>query len=430
MTDARRAQVNAVLAHDRKVRRRRWILRGFALLLLLAGAAYAYVRLTEPAPPTRYRTAPARLGTLQVVVTATGTLQARNSVEVGAEVTGRLVEVPVDFNDKVTPGQLLARIDPTPFELDVRQGEARQKSAVAAVGRAEASADEAKKTLARAEALAKEGLISRQDLDTARAAATRSRADVAAARASLAEAEAALSSAATRLSKTTIVAPIGGIVLNRAVELGQTVTAGFQTPVLFTLATDLAAMELRAAVDEADIGKVAEGQRATFTVDAYPARVFNSKVLRIRNVPTVNQNVVTYEAILDVTNDDHALRPGMTATASIVASRYDNTLLVPNEALRFTPPREGAPGGGRGGPGGLPFMMGPPRFPGGEAKKATEVERDPAAATVWVLVGGKPVARRIRKGDTDGDNTVVLAGELAAGDPVIVERETAQPGAR
>lgn len=417
--------VGAVLENDVKGRRRKRLLWGAALGLAVAVTVGAVLlaRRQAPDPASAYQTAEAVRGSLRVVVTATGTVDARNKVVVGAEVSGRLIEVPVDFNDRVEPGQVLARIDPTPFQLEVSQSQARMQSARAALATARATEAEARQNLRRFESLAAEGLVSRQDLDSSRAAAERAKASIASAQAAIAEAEAAQQASATRLEKTTIRSPIAGIVLDRKVEVGQTVTAGFQTPELFSLATDLAEMELNAAIDEADVGRIREGQEATFTVDAYPDRVFQSHVVSVRNVAVLTQNVVTYEAVLSVDNDDRALRPGMTATATIVTAKVEDAVLVPNAALRFKPPKPEV--AGRKGPATNPFMMGPPRGMrwGGDQGREESGGRQRAGAPgeVYLLEGGQPVARPIVRGETDGDRTVVLEGNLEPGTRVITD---------
>lgn len=418
------SDVQAVLGNDTKARRRKRLVWGAAVLLAagLGTGAWFLLGGRAPDPAAQYRMGEVARGELKVVVTATGTVEARNTVQVGAEVTGRLVEVPVDFNDHVEPGQVLARIDPTRFQLEVTQSQARMLSARAALETARATEAEARRTRDRAEALATDGLVSRQELDAAQAAARRAKASIASAQAAVAEAEAAQQAATTQLEKTTIRSPIAGIVLDRKVEPGQTVTAGFQTPELFSLAADLSQMELEANIDEADVGQIREGQDATFTVDAYPSRVFRSRVLSVRNVPVLNQNVVTYQAVLAVENDDRALRPGMTATATIVTARVEDALLVPNAALRFKPPKAETPAKR---PAGNPFLMGPPRgMRGGSSGNGDAPEKTHAGAPgeVHVLEGGEPVARPIVRGETDGERTVVLEGDLKAGDKVIVER--------
>lgn len=391
-----------------------------AATVVVAGSAvgYAFLRSDSDANAPRFRTEPVVRGELKVVITATGTLKARNTVEVGAEVSGRLVEVAVDFNDAVETGQVLARIDPTPFQQEVLQARARLSSARAALDGSKVSSKEAGRKLERAEALAGEGLVSPQDLDALRTAAARAKVEVAAAAARVSESGAALDSSQTKLEKTTIRSPISGIVLDRKVEQGQTVTAGFQTPVLFQLATDLAEMELTAAIDEADVGRITKDQDATFTVDAFPNRTFQSKVATVRNVATTTQNVVTYTAILTTRNDDRTLRPGMTATTTIVAASVVDALLVPNEALRFSPPRAEAPPAARK-PTTL-ALFSPPRSSGSARPASGGARRNsPDEGTVWTLENGQPTPHKFRKGESDGEKTVVLDGDLQPGASVI-----------
>lgn len=417
-------EVSDVLANDSKGRRRKRLIFILSIVLVLVAGfvIYEVVQNRAPDPASQYQTAEVTKGRLEVVVSATGTVDARNKVEVGAEVSGRLVEVLVDFNDHVEPGQVLARIDPTPFELDVAQSQARMQSAKAALLTAQTTEQESRQNLQRFESLAAEGLISRQDLDSSRAAAQRAKASVASAQASVAEAMAAQDAATTRLAKTVIKSTISGIVLDRKVEAGQTVTAGFQTPQLFVLATDLSEMELKAAIDESDVGDIREGQEALFTVDAYQGRKFRSKVLNVRNVAVLTQNVVTYEAILSVDNDDQALRPGMTATATIITAKVEDAVLVPNEALRFKPPKPELAQKSKSS--GNPFMMGP--RPGmWRGRRGDQRDQGPSVAgspgEVYRLVDGQPVAVNIIRGETDGDNTVILEGDLKPGELVITD---------
>ncbi len=320
--------------------RRVWLRRGvWALLLLLVVAGFLFWRArgrAQAAP--RYVTTPIERGDLAVTVTATGTLSALDTVEVSSEVSGRVAEVLVDFNDRVRSGQVLAVLNPEQAQARAQEAAAQVEAANAGLVRARATAEEARRKLGRAQELADAGLLSKDDLDTAQATARRAQADVGAASAQTTVARASLEDVRSALRKTTIVSPIDGMVLSRSVEPGQTVAASLQAPVLFTLARDLTKMKLVVAIDEADVGKVTEGDSATFTVDAYPGRTFLSRVEQLRNVAKVDQNVVTYEAVLSVDNADMALRPGMTATAGIVTDEKSAVLLVPNAALRFTPP--------------------------------------------------------------------------------------------
>jgi HlyD family secretion protein len=320
--------------------RRTWLRRGVWVLValaLLAGLAWWRARgRAERAP--RYVTTPVERGDLAVTVTATGTLSALDTVEVSSEVSGRVSEVLVDYNSLVKKGQLLAVLNPEQAQARAQESAAQVEAAGASLRKARASAEEANVKLKRAKELSAAGLISKDDLDTAEATARRAQADVGSAAAQVTVSRASLDDARSALRKTSVVSPIDGIVLSRTVEPGQTVAASLQAPVLFTLARDLTKMKLVVSIDEADVGKVHEGDPARFTVDAFPGRSFHSRVEQLRNIAKTDQNVVTYEAVLSVANDDLSLRPGMTATANIIAEEKTAVLLVPNAALRFTPP--------------------------------------------------------------------------------------------
>jgi HlyD family secretion protein len=429
------ADILATLGMDENGRSRTWTRRIVWILVaaaVIAVAAYAVWGRRGKEDGPRYVTNPARIGDLVETVSATGTLAALDTVQVGSETSGRILEVLVDFNDRVEKGRVLATIDPEQARSRADEAAAQLQAARASLARAEATVAESAQNLARLRSLRDSGLISAQDFDTAQATARRSQADVASARAQVTVAQASLAEARTNLGRTSIRSPISGIVLSRAVEPGQTVAASFQTPVLFTIARDLTAMSLHVQVDEADVGKVKEGQRSSFTVDAYPDRRFDAQLVSLRNVAVTAQNVVTYEAVLAVDNTDLRLRPGMTATATIVTSKKEGVLLVPNAALRFTPPDVTAAGQPRRS--GL-FLPGISRggFPGGSRQRQQQSNRTtgngarpadrPAAgsATVWVLRDGKPVAVPVTPGATDGRDTVVSSAQLETGDEVIVD---------
>lgn len=413
----------ATLGLDDKGRRQAWtrrILWALIAVALVAGGLLLRGRQGGESGSS-YVTAPAQVGDLVESISATGTLEALDTVEVGSETSGTIREVLVDFNDRVVKGQVLATIDPDQAEARADEALARLQAARASVIRAEATAEESAQSLERARGLREAGLISDQDFDTARATARRAQADVASARAQATVAEAALTEARSNLQKTAIRSPIDGIVLARAVEPGQTVAASFQTPVLFTIARDLTDMALHVQVDEADIGKVREGQTATFTVDAYPERRFASRVVSLRNVATTAQNVVTYEAVLEVDNSELLLRPGMTATAAVVTDRKEAVLLVPNAALRFTPPEVATAAAGQDRRSGLrlPGIGGPP---GGRQRRQGQAQAARTAdGTVWVLREGKPVAVAVTPGASDGRNTEIRSPQVKTGEEVIVD---------
>jgi HlyD family secretion protein len=381
-----------------KGRRWRWLALALTGSAMLAGGVVAVQRAQAPHPPS-YVTTPLAKGELVQTVTAVGTLAPVDAVDLGAEVTGRLIRVLVDVNDHVEAGQVMAEIDPEQLEARVRESQAQLESSQANQASARVSLAEAKIKAERVAALSAQGLASGDENDTAKAAFDRAQAALGVATAQTTVARANLSSAKSQLSHAVIKAPIAGIVLSRAIEAGQTVTAGFQTPVLFTLARDLSKLELSVEVDEADVAKVREGQGASFNVDAYPGRTFASKVLKLHNLPKAGATVVTYTALLAVDNEDRSLRPGMTATAAIVTDRLHDVLLVENAALRFEPPRAAGPRRGGGLPlPGLGGMGGPPGGRSGGnagAAGAGNAARGPGSGDRIFVADGAGAARRV-----------------------------------
>jgi HlyD family secretion protein len=300
----------------------KWI----ALLVLLgavgAGVAWYTQRPKDEAPD--YKTATVTRGDITQMVTANGPLSPVKNVQVGSQVSGIINEIKVDFNSRVKAGEIIAQIDPSAYQRTVEQADAELANAKAALELAEVEAG-------RAEQLSASQLIPKADAD-------RARAELSQARAVVRMREAALNRAKVDLERTTIYAPIDGIVISRAVEPGQTVASSFNTPTLFLIANDLSKMQIEAMVSEADVGGVEDGQKVNFVVDAFPGRQFEGRVKQVRYNPTTNQNVVTYVTVVEVDNADLKLRPGMTANASIVIGEKRNVLKIPNAALRFRPP--------------------------------------------------------------------------------------------
>lgn len=392
--------------------------------LLWSGIALAIVLLAlfwigrKSTGQVQYQTQEVKRGSLTVMVSATGTLQPTNQVDVGSEISGTLKTVEVDYNDQVTRGQVLAKIDTTKLDAQARQTAASLEAARSHVLQTQATVSEAKAKLARFKQVqeASGGKVpSLAEMDTAKANLDRAMADQANARAAVAQAEATLEAQRTDLSKAVIRSPIKGVVLKRAAEPGQTVAATFQTPVLFTLAEDLTQMELHVNVDEADVGKVREAQSATFTVDAYPDRTFPARITQVRFGSLTVAGVVTYETVLKVDNSSLLLRPGMTGTANITVQQADNALLVPNAALRFTPPQAAPkPKGGGSLVGNLL-----PRPPASKPKPTdTAEDKQPH---VWLLREGKPEKVMLKTGMTDGVMTEVKEGSLSPGMAVVVD---------
>jgi HlyD family secretion protein len=406
---------------------KRWVRWGAVALVALVIGYFVFGR--DGGVGTKYTTQEVTRGGLTVTVTATGNLEPRNQVDIGSELSGTIRSVAVDVNDTVKAGELLTKLDTSRLEAQVLQAQSSLASAEARVLQSVAGSKEARANLARLQKvreLSNNKLPSQQDMDVAESVVAQSEGEEAAARASVAQAKANLDAVKTDLGKTDIRSPINGIVLVRSVEPGQTVAASLQAPVLFTLAEDLKKMELHVAVDEADIGSVEVGQKATFTVDAFPNRQFEATITRVDFASNNTQKsassgssqssggssatstgVVTYETVLEVDNSDLLLRPGMTATAEIVTTNIQDAVLVPNAALRFTPQGVDVPGAPN-----APASRGPlsalmpsmPRrmFGGGQQRGGGRMGR------VWVLEDGKPALAIFRPGATDGRMTQVL----------------------
>ncbi|MSM41600.1 MAG: efflux RND transporter periplasmic adaptor subunit [Geobacter sp.] len=397
---------------------RRWLWLAAALLLIAAASIFFFRSNTKGATP-RYTTEPAAVGGLIVKVSATGNLQPTNKVDVGSELSGIVDKVFVDDNDRVRMGQVLARLDLSKLRDAVAKSRASLAAAEAQVLQMQATVTESRAALARyrqVSQLSGGKVPSRSEMDTAEANLKRAEANEANARASVTQARATLQSDETNLSKASIRSPINGVVLKRSVEPGQTVAASFQAPVLFTLAEDLAKMELQVDVDEADVGQVKVGQKATFTVDAWPGRRYDAVITRVGFGSQVKDGVISYLTVLQVENSDLSLRPGMTGTAEITTLTRDNALLVPNAALRFTPATTAATQKKSGG-----SVVGAliPRPPSQAPKALAKVEG--GMQRVWVLQDGQPVAVEVKTGASNGRMTEIVGGSLKAGMQVITE---------
>lgn len=362
--------------------------------------------------PIRYKTAPVERGSIVSVVNATGTINPVTLVQVGSQVTGMVQSLHADFNSVVKKNQVVARIDPFPYQARRDQAAANLANAKAAVLKARADLSQRKRELDRVQALIKQNFVSQNEVDVALTAHEGAVAQLAVAEAAVKQAEAALDAAELDLTYTVIKSPIDGIVISRLVEVGQRINASMSIPVIFTIAEDLTKMQVNANVSEADIAGLTKGKDATFTVDAYPGERFQGRIQQVRNAPISVQNVVTYDVVVGVENQDLRLKPGMTANVSIIVARRDNVLKVPNSALRFHPPRT----------------------TGGEAVPATSrpgsVPADRAAAkTLWTLGPTEdPEELTVESGISDGLFTELIGGELKEGDPVIVGLESARAG--
>jgi HlyD family secretion protein len=381
------------------------------VVVAAAGAAYWRYRVTHRVPDVQYRSAPAELRRISAKVTTSGTLSALVTVQVGTQVSGRIQKLFADFNSPVTKGQLVAKIDPQLFEASVQQAQANYLSAKAGVATAEANAINADKQFARTTALHDQNLAAQADLDTAEAAVATSHAAIDAAKASVAQALASLHQAEVNLSYTNIMSPIDGVVISRSVDVGQTVAASLSAPVLFTIAQDLTKMQVDTNVAEGDVGRLQVDMKTFFTVDSFPGQRFAGKIRQIRNSATIVQNVVTYDAVIDVDNKDLRLRPGMTANVIVVYAERPRTLAVSNAALRFRPPPSLAGSAATGDES--------RRRPHGAASAAAADA--PETRTIWVLRGGVPQPVPIHAGLTDGTVTEVVDGDLHEGDQVVTD---------
>ncbi len=404
-------------------RRARIALVTTALLGVIAASVWYFT--TRDSATVQYRTARVTRGDLTVAVTATGTVQPVNQVDVGTEISGTIRTVEADYNDRVKVGQVLARIDTEKLQAQVFQSQSTLESTQAKLADAQATVVEARDILERFKRVREMSggqVPSQKEFDGAEAVLKRAVSNEATLKALISEAKWKLSIDQTNLSKAVIRSPINGVVLKRQVEPGQTVAASLQTPVLFTIAENLAQMEVQVDVDEADVAQVKVGQPASFTVDGYPGRTFNAVVTQVRYGPETVQGVVTYKTLLAVDNSDLALRPGMTATANITVNRATDVTLAPNAALRFSPPvtAETAQTGGS-----LLSRLFP--RPPQTSRPADSGGAKGKQQRVWVLRDGKPVAVAIATGSTDGVMTEVTGGDIAVGSEVITDMIAANP---
>ncbi len=416
-------------------RRRPWWILAVVLLVaaIVGGVFVARRRSATPAP--RYLTGNITRGDLVETIRATGAVQPVLEVQVGAQISGRVTTVAVDFNSRVRRGDLLAEIDATPYRAQAAQVRASLASARAVLAQRRADHTLAERNLARANAMRAQGLNALVDVDTAQAQRDSARAAVGVAEAQIAQATASLDVAQTNLTYTRILAPIDGIVATRAVDPGQTVAASLQTPTLFVIVNDLTRMRVIANVDEANIGKLAENMDAVARVDAFPRATFRGTVRALRINPTTTAGVVTYQAVIDVDNPQARLRPGMTATVTAVTARHEAVLRVPNAALRYRPSATTTPGADAGVEGAR--GNGPPGEDGGvSAGRRGRGGRNggasgdaPERGGVYVLRDGRAARVSVVVGLTDGVYTEVSAPELVEGAQVVIDETdaTARP---
>jgi HlyD family secretion protein len=380
-----------------------------AVVAIVSGALIVRLRLAaQTVPAMRYETAAVDRGPVLAKVTASGTLSALVSVQVGVQVSGRVKEVLVDYNSPVTAGQVIARLDPLLFQAAVDQAHANLLTSESSLRTAVAQANNAKRAYDRAKMLVDQKLMTQSDFDTALANRDVADAQVDAAKSNLEVAGTAVKQAELNLGYATITSPIDGTVISRSVDVGQTVAAAFQAPTLFLIAKDLRKMQVDTSVSESDVGRLRTGMTTTFTVDAYPDEAFRGTVRQIRSAPTTVQNVVTYDAVIDVDNSGLKLKPGMTANATFVVAERKNVVRIPNAALRFLPDAK------------LLQSLSIP-VPGPAAESKTR--------WIWTLRANRPSPERVEIGISDGTLTEMTAGTLHSGDTLVTDMSAA-PGRR
>lgn len=392
------------------------------VVIFIAGIAgyFFYTR----APEVSYKTARIERGMIVSTVAATGNLSAVTTVQVGTQVSGTIQKLYVDFNSRVKKGQAIAEIDPSLFNASVEQSQGNFLSAEANLQKAGVALADAERTFSRNSRMLADGIISQGDFDASETALQSARASVKAAEGAVAQNRGSLMQSKTNLRYSVIRSPVDGVVISRAIDVGQTVAASFSTPTLFTIAQDLTKMQIEVSVDEADISRITLQQKVSFTVDSYPEQTFRGSVIQIRSAPIITQNVVTYVVVVSVDNSDMKLKPGMTANVSIEVAKKDDVLKLPPAALRFKPktkgddPKEKSSGErsgvsaqrppGSGGPGG-----------GGKGAPGKARERN---LQVYLLVEGKPVASPVKTGIANNSSIELIESALKEGDEVIIEQ--------
>ena len=398
-------------------RKKAALIAGFLLAGFLGLALWQFGQAPKEAP---YTTVPVKKGDITQIATATGSLQAVVTVQVGSQVSGTIVKLYADFNSKVKEGQVVAQLDQDKFKAVVDQAKANLLSAQASVEKAKVAVEDSRRTLERNKELRKRDLVAQSDLDASQAAYDSAVAQLAVNKAQVGLAKAAVEQASVDLNHTVIRSPVDGIVVSRNVDVGQTVAASLQAPVLFLIANDLSKMQVDTNVSEGDVGNVWVDQEVNFTVDAYPNRRFRGNVLQVRNAPIMVQNVVTYDAVVGIDNKELLLKPGMTANVDFLVSQKSDVLRIPNAAIRFKPPwesqeaREVARQASRTGEDGGEGRR------GGDERSRSREGRDGRRVTIYLLKEDGPKPVKVRLGISDGSSTEVIEGEVKVDDQVIL----------
>ena len=387
------------------------------LLVIIGVSVYFFYKRT---PEVSYKTAKIEKGTIVSTVAATGNLSAVTTVQVGTQVSGTIQKLYVDFNSRVKKGQPIAVIDPSLFNAAVEQSQGNYLSAEANVQKAKVTLVDAERTFKRNKQLLNDGIIAQGDFDAGETALQSAKAALTAAEGSVAQARGSLMQAKTNLRYSVIRSPVDGVVISRAIDVGQTVAASFSTPTLFTIAQDLTKMQIEVSVDEADISRIQLHQKASFTVDSYPEQTFRGKVIQIRSAPVITQNVVTYVVVVNVDNSDMKLKPGMTANVSVEVARKDDVLKLPPAALRFKPKTKDAEtkvkGNNERNGTSAKSSSGEP----GGGKQGSR--KGGAGQQVYILKEGNPAPVAIKTGIANNGSIEILESSLKDGDEVIIEQ--------
>ena len=393
-----------------------------AVIIVIAGiAGYFFYKRT---PEVTYKTSKIERGTIVSTVAATGNLSAVTTVQVGTQVSGTIQKLYVDYNSRVKKGQPIAEIDPSLFNASVEQSQGNYLSADANLQKAKVVLADADRTYKRNRQLLADGIISQGDYDVAETALQSARSSVKAAEGNLTQTRGSLMQAKTNLRYSVIRSPVDGVVISRAIDVGQTVAASFSTPTLFTIAQDLTKMQIEVSVDEADISRIQLHQKASFTVDSYPEQTFRGNVIQIRSAPVITQNVVTYVVVVNVDNSDMKLMPGMTANVSIEVAKKDDVLKLPPAALRFKPKSKMEDtkvkgGGDRSGPSAQRSAGGGGANGVGKGAPGKVRER---SQQVYILKEGKPAATPVKTGIANNSSIELVESALKEGDEVIIEQ--------
>ncbi len=413
------------------MRKRLWIALVLVLLIILIGSYYFIFKGKNNAD--RYKTEEVQRGMIKEEIAATGNIEALVTVSVGSQVSGTIKELLADYNSVVKKDQVVAILEPSIFMAQKKQAEANLSSATANLENSEVALDEAARNLKRGEQLFSESLISDSEMDALQAAYESALARVSVAESNVKQSVAALSLAKVNLGHTIITSPVDGIVISRNVDVGQTVAASLQAPTLFTIANDLTKMQVHADIPESDVGKIKEGQNVTFRVDAFPKEVFRGRVSQVRNEGVIVQNVVSYDAVIDVNNEDLKLKPAMTAYVSILVNKREDVLKIPNQALRFKPSdfeERMSPKVSKAQISAAPDLKDKPskdqklEVPTSEKKHRQEALG--SKPIIWIKEGNDIRPVEIEIGITDGKFTELVEGDLEEGAEVVIEEEYSQ----